>query len=127
MDAYSVIAYLEKETGNEQVQSYLERAAESGRDLLLSVVNWGEVYYSILREAGHSKAEEIVRFLETLPIELIPVDTALAKQAAIYKASRKMSYADCFAAALAKFHKAILLTGDKEFKQVEGEIKVHWI
>jgi len=127
LDAYSVIAYLEKETGNEQVRSYLERASESGRDLLLSVVNWGEVYYIIMREAGHSKAEEIARLLETLPIELVPVDVSLAKQAATFKASHKMSYADCFAAALAKLHKATLITGDKEFKQVEGEIKVHWL
>jgi predicted nucleic acid-binding protein len=38
-----------------------------------------------------------------------------------------MSYADCFAAALAKLRKAELVTGDEEFKQVEGEIKIRWI
>jgi len=38
-----------------------------------------------------------------------------------------MSYADCFAAALAKLHKAELVTGDKDFKQVESEIKILWI
>lgn len=38
-----------------------------------------------------------------------------------------MSYADCFAAALAKLRKAALVTGDKDFKQVEDEIKVHWV
>ncbi|MBI2339278.1 MAG: PIN domain-containing protein [Deltaproteobacteria bacterium] len=35
-----------------------------------------------------------------------------------------MSYADCFAAALAKMKKAELITGDKEFKEVEGDIKI---
>jgi predicted nucleic acid-binding protein len=38
-----------------------------------------------------------------------------------------MSYADCFAAALAKLRKAELVTGDKEFRQIEGEIKVSWV
>jgi len=38
-----------------------------------------------------------------------------------------MSYADCYAAALAKLRKAKLVTGDRDFKQVEGEIKVMWI
>jgi predicted nucleic acid-binding protein len=38
-----------------------------------------------------------------------------------------MSYADCFAAALAKSRKAELVTGDKEFKQVESEITVRWL
>ena len=38
-----------------------------------------------------------------------------------------MSLADCFAAALAKAHKADLYTGDLEFKAVEHEIKIVWI
>jgi ribonuclease VapC len=38
-----------------------------------------------------------------------------------------MSYADCFAAALAIKKKCELITGDKEFKQVEKEIKIRWI
>jgi predicted nucleic acid-binding protein len=47
--------------------------------------------------------------------------------AAILKAHKKMSYADCFAAALAKLKKAELVTGDKEFKEVEKEVKILWI
>jgi predicted nucleic acid-binding protein len=38
-----------------------------------------------------------------------------------------MSYADCFAAALAKCKKADLVTGDKEFMPLDGEIKIYWI
>jgi predicted nucleic acid-binding protein len=38
-----------------------------------------------------------------------------------------MSYADCFAAALAKQRSVELVIGDKEFKQVEGEIEVMWL
>jgi predicted nucleic acid-binding protein len=38
-----------------------------------------------------------------------------------------MSYADCFAAALAKLKKAELVTGDKEFRQVDGDVKVLWL
>ena len=37
------------------------------------------------------------------------------------------AHADCFAAALAKLHKAELVTGDEDFKQVEGEVKTLWI
>jgi predicted nucleic acid-binding protein len=38
-----------------------------------------------------------------------------------------MSYADCFAAALAKDRKSDLVTGDMEFKQVEEEISIRWL
>ena len=54
-------------------------------------------------------------------------DLTLARQAAIYKAMHKMSYADCFAAALAKVKNAELLTGDPEFKSLEKEVKINWL
>jgi predicted nucleic acid-binding protein len=102
-------------------------ARDSGRLLLLSVVNWGEVFYITLREAGRERADQVAHLISTLPIEIISADLDLAKQAAEFKATRKMSYADCFAAALAKLRKAELVTGDKEFRQVEGDVKLLWI
>jgi predicted nucleic acid-binding protein len=62
-----------------------------------------------------------------LPIHIVPADLDLAKQAAIFKASKKMSYADCFAAALAKHRRVELVTGDEEFKEVEKEVKILWL
>jgi len=57
----------------------------------------------------------------------VDADLSLAKQAAIYKATNKMSYADAFAAALAKIKNAELVTGDSEFKPLEKEIKIGWL
>jgi predicted nucleic acid-binding protein len=54
-------------------------------------------------------------------------DIAMVRQAAIYKATHKMAYADAFAAALAKEYKAELVTGDPEFKPLEKEIKINWL
>jgi predicted nucleic acid-binding protein len=102
-------------------------ARDSGRACLLSVVNWGEVYYITLREAGQQRADEVAHLISTLPIHIVPADLDLAKQAAIFKSSKRMSYADCFAAALAKHRRAELVTGDKEFKQVESDVKILWI
>ena len=39
----------------------------------------------------------------------------------------KMSYADCFAAALAKLKNGNVLTGNPKFKQVEKKVGVLWI
>ena len=62
-----------------------------------------------------------------MPIEIVPADLHQTHQAAIYKATNKMSYADCFGAALAKIKNAEFVTGDPEFKAVEKEIKINWL
>lgn len=127
LDSYSLIAYIEGEAGKDTMIDIFRSARDSGKPLLLSVVNWGEVYYITLREAGRERADEVAHLISTLPIQIVPADLELAKQAAEFKSKHKMSYADCFAAALAKSRKAELVTGDKEFKQVEGEVKVLWL
>jgi len=127
LDSYSLISFFEGEAGAEAMIEILRAARDSGRLLLLCVVNWGEIYYITLREAGRERADHVAHLISSLPIEIIPADLVLAKQAAEFKAARKMSYADCFAAALAKLRKAELVTGDKEFKQVEGDVRVLWI
>lgn len=127
LDTYSLIAYIEAEPGADKMKEIFRVARDSGKPLLLSVVNWGEVYYITLREEGAQRAEEVAQLLSTLPIQVVPADLDLAKQAAQFKAVKKMSYADCFAAALAKQRKAELVTGDKEFKEVEGEVKILWL
>ena len=127
LDSYSVLAHLKDEPGAEQMDEVYRSAKESGHPLLLSTVNWGEVFYVTLRMAGRARADQVMDRLSNMPIEVIPADLELARQAALFKATKKMSYADCFAAALAKLHKAELVTGNKEFKQVEGEVKIVWI
>jgi hypothetical protein len=58
--------------------------------------------------------------MSTLPIEIVPVDVELAKIAAEFKAGQKMSYADCFAAALGKLRHAEVVTGDEDFRRRKG-------
>ena len=52
LDTYSVLAYFEGEAGKDKMIEIFRSARDSGRLLLLSVVNWGEVFYITLREAG---------------------------------------------------------------------------
>lgn len=127
LDAHGLLVFLEKEAGYEKVEQSFVAAVEKDRYLLMTSVNFGEVYYIVLRECGQDKAHEIEKIIKTLPIEIIDVDTQLAREAARFKAVHKMSYADCFAAALAKLHKGEVITGDKEFKTVESEIKIAWL
>jgi len=57
----------------------------------------------------------------------IDAEWDIAHEAGRFKAKNKMSFADCFAAALALQRKAHLVTDDAEFKQVEPDISVIWL
>jgi len=127
LDTHALLVFFEREPGFEEVKSLFARALEEGNDLLMTSVNFGEVYYIVLRECGKEKAEAIEKITQTLPIEIVDVDVQLAKEAAKLKAAKKISYADCFAAALAKLHKGEVVTGDKEFKALEDQVKIAWI
>ena len=129
LDSWALIAFFEDEPAAEDVEKLLQQAADEKHKLLMSVVNWGEVYYNTMREVSQEAAEQTAQEIAALPIEIIGVsdDLTLAKQAAIFKARHKMSYADCFAAALAKQKNAELITGDSEFKAVEKEIRIQWL
>ena len=127
LDAHGLLVFLEKEPGFEKIESFFVAAVEKDNYLLMTTVNFGEVYYIVLRECGPDRAREIEKIINTLPIEIIDVDLEIAREAGRFKATKKISYADCFAAALTKLHNGELVTGDKEFKAVEDEVKISWI
>jgi len=127
LDAHALLVFLEREAGFDKVENFFISATEKDNYLLMTSVNYGEVYYIVLRECGQDKADEVERTIKTLPIEIIDVNIQLAKEAARLKAIKKISYADCFAAALARLNKGEVITGDREFKAVEDEVKIAWI
>jgi predicted nucleic acid-binding protein len=127
LDSWALLCYLEREAGFEKIIQAFEEAVHSSRPLWMTMVNWGEVYYQVARRFGEERAQEIETLIDTFPIALVDIDRDLAREAARFKAKKKMAYADCFAAALAKQRKAELYTGDPEFKAVVGEIKIHWL
>ncbi len=131
LDAHALMVLFNDEPGADEVENLLLKAESGSPKLLMSVVNWGEIYYSILRGASPEMAESKSHEIAGMRIEIVPVDgrdLELVRQAAVFKATKKMSYADCFAAALAKINNAELVTGDREFKVVEKELKkVRWL
>lgn len=126
-DSWAVLAYLEGEPAAEKVANHIADAHDDGIPLFMSVVNAGEVWYIIAREASVSDADRSILQLRQLGIEFVDANWTLAHEAGGFKSKYKMSFADCFAAALAKQKKALLLTGDPEFKQVETQITIDWL
>ena len=127
LDSWTIIAYLEDEPSGQKVADLIAEAHVDGVPLMMTVINAGEVWYILAREASIAEADQSIAELRSLGIEFVEAGWKLTREAAGFKAKHKMSYADCFAAALSKEQKAELVTGDPEFKQVEGDVKVLWV
>ena len=127
IDSYALMAFFEDEPGADLVRDLILKAEENKVNLLISVVNLGEVWYSIARTTSPEVADQYIGEIDGMAIEVVDADWQLTRQAAIFKVNANISYGDCFAGALAKNRRAELVTGDKEFKSLEGEIKIAWI
>ncbi len=127
LDSHALVAYIRDEPGAEQVEALLNKATVADHPLHMTEVNYAETRYILTRKEGPEAWEAAARILVGLPIEFHPVDRNLADLAACFKARFRISLADAFAASLAKETKAELVTGDVEFKALEGEVKIQWL
>lgn len=126
-DSWPIMAYLQGEQPVDRIIEIIADAYDRGDSLLMSVVNAGEVWYSIANRSSTEAANSAIKIVQSLGIEFINVDWPTTQIAARYKAMGGIPYADCFAAALAKKQEASLVTGDIEFKSLESEITVDWL
>ena len=127
LDSWAVMAYLEDEPSGEKIADLIADARDTGIPLMMTVINFGEVWYIVARRTSEADADQTVLEIKQLGIDVVDANWDLTRQAAYYKSRHKMSYADCFAAALAKREKAQLVTGDKEFTVVEPDVSIVWI
>lgn len=127
VDSFALVALFHKEPGWQHVQAALYEQEKAHTRAFLNWINWGEFFYTIKRRVGAAKAEETLRLLEQLPLELVPVDHALVRAAAEIKSAYPVSYADAFCAATAQRFNAVVLTSDPEFRAVEQLIKIRWL
>jgi len=127
LDSYALLAFLFGERGHQRVLDLLQRMAAASQALLVAAPNWAEVRYVSQRKVGAARWGDAREKLLGLPLDIILPDQTLAEIAGEIKATRSMSLADCFAAALARQRRAELYTGDPEFRQVEKDISIIWL
>lgn len=126
-DSYALLKLFQKEKGYEKVAQLLEKIKKAGTIKYINAINLGEIIYVTKREFGDQKKLEVITNIERLAFTILPVHNNLIFQAAEFKAQYNISYADCFVLASAIEQKAIIVTGDPEFKQVEHLFDIVWI
>lgn len=125
LDSYAVLAMLEDQPGAARVGEIISK---SGAAIFMSVINLGEVLYIVERRRSSRAATEVAQALvATEEIHLVEATFERVQIVAGIKAHCGLSYADCFAVALAKETKGTILTGDPEFGKVEKEVAIEWL
>ena len=126
-DASALFAFLRSKPGALKVNELLKEATRGRAKVLMSAVNYGEVYGRILRDSGPEQALTAVHAVSPLPIEMLDATPQRALRAADVKAKHKLYYVDGFAAALAIEHKATLVTSDSDFRKIGHGFPVVWL
>jgi len=132
LDACAVLAYLDDEKGANIVSEIIEQARQKEILLNINAANLIEVYYDRVRTAGQKLADTIVKEIyDTSPISIIETLTpAMVKEAAYFKSTGKMSFADSILLATAKCTSATIVTCDYaelELIEKQGQIPFLWI
>jgi predicted nucleic acid-binding protein len=126
LDANALVSFFEGRRGAvEKVRQLLEQAARQDLPLLMSAVNWGEVFYIAWRRHGEFRAREAEAAAQQMPIAIIAADRERASRAGAIKQKHGLGYADAFAAELAMDRRAWLVTADPEFARVGKELAVY--
>lgn len=115
LDACALLRLAQDEPGADQVAEILSTAQTGECRVLMHQINLGEVVYRIGKGFGWTVAERKQTEIGLLPIETVAFSNEIFWAAVKLKAHYPMSYADCFAAALAIQRKAVLLSSDPEF------------
>jgi len=119
LDANALYRYLTNEPGAAIVADVLKNASAADRPVIMSVVNWGEVYYTLVKRIGLLKTEKLMLdVLERVPLSLIGITQSEAEGAALLKARYNLPYADAFAAALTGTQHVLVTADTGHFSRV---------
>jgi predicted nucleic acid-binding protein len=120
LDANALYRFLLGGPGSDIVSRLFREARDEEQPLKMSVVNWGEVYYTIARVKGFSETSKIMDRVKLLPLAILDADESVTTRAAKLKAGQGLPYADCFAAAIGELGDVIVTADAKDFRKIQG-------
>jgi PIN domain nuclease of toxin-antitoxin system len=127
LDSHALLSYLEGEAGADFVANALGMAEQKSLGCFLTIVNWGEVYYSLLRSKGERRAQEATHIIDQLPVEIVNMDLNLVQRASRFRERFRLPNGLCFAASLADSRACPVLTGDPLFRKLSEDVQILWL
>jgi predicted nucleic acid-binding protein len=127
LDASAILDLLSDAPGAHRVTQLLKEADRTRTLVLVSVANWGEVFYQFWQRRGEESARKTMAGLSQLPLKIMAVDVPQVLKAAEIKVLHKIPYVDCMTAALATLNQATLVTSDRDFEKLGRHFPILWI
>jgi ribonuclease VapC len=125
LDSWALLALLQsEEPAASRVRELLLEGDRQQASLLLSIVNLGEVYYRVGRRSDRAAAIDTLKDIRRLSLSIVSASDEMVLAAADFKMAYAISYANAFAVALADRTGATLVSGDPDFDQLRGRIKL---
>jgi|SRR6202050_48763 len=118
LDASALYRFLTGGPGSDTVGRLFKEARDTEQPLRMSVINWGEVYYSLAKATGFAETGRIMAQVKLLPLTVLDANEAVTARAAQLKAGHGLPYADCFAAATAANDDVLVTSDAKDFKKI---------
>jgi predicted nucleic acid-binding protein len=130
LDACALLAFYDSEEGADVVSELIDSAERGEVTLSMNAANLIEVYYDRVRKLGSDEADDTIRNIyEDSPITIIEENSrAIVREAAYFKATGKMSFADAILAATARCTGATVVTCDHvELEPVERQTQISFL
>jgi len=127
LDSSALWIFLQRKAAAAKVAALLTEGVRERAELVMSAVNFGEVFGLVLREEGPERARDAANVVFQLPLQFADATIQRCLHAAEIKAKYRLYFADSFAAALAIERKATLVTSDSDFRRLGHGFPVLWL
>ncbi len=112
LDVTAIITYLSDLRGSDLIEEMFERASEGKAEIYVNYLTLAELYQVIGSEYTTKKANEAVIAVKRWPINLIPVDEAIALSAGRIAVQSGLSIQDAVVVATAMDRDAAVVTSN---------------
>ena len=71
LDSYAFLCWFQDEKGADAADRLIKKAKEDAVQLFLSIINLGEIYYTIYRRIDSLSAKHALSVIDALPVEVV--------------------------------------------------------
>jgi predicted nucleic acid-binding protein len=120
LDTSAIVAYLAEEKGADIVARFKSKSA-------IPFIAMSELYYIIAGRLGKAEADRMYGMVKSWGLPILLPNERVILNAGRIKALYKLGIADSYISAFARDEQLILVTKDRDYELMKGEIQLHFL